>query len=228
MRSTVAGVLASVLIVAVPALAAAAEPTAQDYVKEIQGSATGKDAAPAPGPACDNGEARDESGACPDVDEASSTRGFTLFSGSMNKPQGGAPAAAPTPTTQAARAVRPAQATASVRCGLLCDLKVSFQSGSAILTPDSEGKLSQFATALKDPALARKRFEIAGHTDASGSPEKNLRLSQERAEAVKTYLVSHGVEASRIEAKGYGSEGLALPNSPNDPRNRRVEARVLN
>ena len=231
MRSTVAGFLASVLMVAVPALsAAAAEPTAQDYVKEIQSSTTGKDASPAPGAACENGEARDEAGACPDVDDSSATRGFTLFSGSMNKPQGqtAAPTAAPTPTTQAARAVRPAQATASIKCGLLCDLKVSFKSGSAVLTPDSETHLAQLASALKDPALARKRFEIAGHTDASGSPEKNRSLSQARADAVRTFLVAHGVEASRIEAKGYGAEGLFLPNMPNDPRNRRVEARVLN
>ena len=117
MRSTVAGFLASVLMVAVPALsAAAAEPTAQDYVKEIQSSTTGKDASPAPGAACENGEARDEAGACPDVDDSSATRGFTLFSGSMNKPQGqtAAPTAAPTPTTQAARAVRPAQAPATI------------------------------------------------------------------------------------------------------------------
>jgi outer membrane protein OmpA-like peptidoglycan-associated protein len=227
MRNTVAGVLASVLMVAGPAFtAAAAEPTAQDYVKEIQSSA--KDTAPAAGPACENGEARDESGACPDVDESSSTRGFTLFSGSMNKPQGQSAAAPQTNTSQAARAVRPAQATATIKCGLLCDLKVSFAPGSAVLTGDSDTKLAQFAVALKDPALARKRFEIAGHTDASGSPEKNRALSQARAEAVRHFLVTHGVEASRLEAKGYGSEGLFLPNMPLDPRNRRVEARILN
>jgi len=229
MRSTIAGVLASVLIVAVPALAAAAaEPTAQDYVKELQASASGKDAAAAPGPACDNGEARDEAGACPDVDDSQATRGFTLFSGAGARPQSGSTAAAPTPTAQAVKAVRPVQASATLKCGLLCDLKVSFKSGSAVLTPDSETHLAQLASALKDPALARKRFEIAGHTDASGSPEKNRSLSQARADAVRTFLVAHGVEASRIEAKGYGAEGLFLPNMPNDPRNRRVEARVLN
>jgi outer membrane protein OmpA-like peptidoglycan-associated protein len=231
MRKTVAGVLASVLMVAGPGFAlAAAEPTAQDYVKEIQSSSSAQAAPPAAGPACDNGEARDDSGACPDVDESAATRGFTLFSGSMNKPRGQTAATAPTtsPTTTATRAMRPAQATASVKCGLLCDLKVSFMSGSAVLTSDSDAKLAQFAAALRDPALAGKRFEIGGHTDASGSPEKNLALSQARAEAVKRFLVNHGVEASRLEAKGYGSNGLFLPGMPMDPRNRRVEARVLN
>jgi outer membrane protein OmpA-like peptidoglycan-associated protein len=224
-----AGALASVLLLAVPGLAAAAaEPTAQDYVKEIQSAPAPQDAAPAAGPACENGEARDESGACPDVDESGATRGFTLFSGSMNKPRAQTGASAPTPSAGADRAVRPAQATAMVKCGLLCDLKVSFQSGSAVLTSDSDAKLAQFAVALRDPALARKRFEIGGHTDASGSPEKNLALSQARAEAVKHFLVMHGVDASRLEAKGYGSAGLFLPNMPLDPRNRRVEARVLN
>ena len=69
---------------------------------------------------------------------------------------------------------------------------------SAVLTQDSEVKLGQFAAALRDPSLVRKRFEIAGHTDASGSAEKNLSLSQARAEAVKSYLVAHGVDGARI------------------------------
>jgi len=85
-----------------------------------------------------------------------------------------------------------------------------------------------FASALMLPSVMRRRFEIAGHTDASGSKDHNLVLSQARAEAVLNYLVANGVDRSRLEARGYGSENLALPNAPRDPANRRVEARSLN
>jgi outer membrane protein OmpA-like peptidoglycan-associated protein len=227
MRSSFDVFVVALMAVFLPA-AASADPTPQDYVKELQAQAPPA-ASTAPPAACENGESRDESGACPVVDESEATRGFTLFSGSMAKPQG---PARPTPAPAVASATRAGQAQSQgqtpPRCGLLCDLKVNFRSGSAELTPDSEGKLMTFADALRDPSLARRRFEIAGHTDASGSPERNQALSQARAEAVRRFLVAHGVQPARLEARGYGSEGLVLPNAPLDPRNRRVEARVLN
>jgi outer membrane protein OmpA-like peptidoglycan-associated protein len=181
-------------------------------------------ASPAP---CENGEERDSSGACPVVDESQTTRGFTLFSGASARPQAAAPKAA-SPTAAAVKEMRTAQSAEAMKCGQSCELNVSFAPGSAKLTADSEAKLIKFADSLREPGLARKRFEIATHTDASGSAEKNKVISQARAEAVKNFLVSHGVASTRLEAKGYGAEGLALPNLPNDPRNRRVEARALN
>jgi OOP family OmpA-OmpF porin len=65
----------------------------------------------------------------------------------------------------------------------------------------------------------------AGHTDNTGSMELNLRLSKERAEAVKAYLVSQGVNASRIEATGYGPNQPIASNATAAGRqeNRRVE-----
>jgi outer membrane protein OmpA-like peptidoglycan-associated protein len=213
-------ILAGVLAFAGPVIAAEPQgPSTSDYVKEIQNAAAAP--APAPGAACENGEERDPTGACPVVDDSAAQRGFTLFSGSMAKPQAAAPKTAATSPTVA----RPALTT---KCGLLCDLKVNFKPGSAELTPDSEAKLERFADALRDPALASKRFEIGGHTDASGSAEKNLALSQARAQSVKDFLEAHGVAATRLQARGYGAQGLLVPDDPRDPRNRRVEARVLN
>jgi OOP family OmpA-OmpF porin len=73
------------------------------------------------------------------------------------------------------------------------------------------------------------RVEVAGHTDAVGPEEFNQRLSVQRAERVKAWLVERGVEASRISVIGYGE---ARPRSTNDTiegrrLNRRVEIRAI-
>ncbi|MNI90455.1 putative lipoprotein YiaD precursor [compost metagenome] len=75
--------------------------------------------------------------------------------------------------------------------------------------------------------LIEKNFslKLAGHTDNTGSRELNMRLSKERAESVKAYLVSQGANASRIEATGYGPDQPIASNKNADGRqqNRRVE-----
>ena len=75
------------------------------------------------------------------------------------------------------------------------------------------------------------RIEIVGHTDNQGSPEYNERLSKDRAESVKTYLVEGGVDASRLETRGAGQSEPLTPNS-NDTeegraKNRRTEFKLL-
>jgi outer membrane protein OmpA-like peptidoglycan-associated protein len=220
--------LISIGLVALAGTALAANPLAkfgEGYTRRVESIAGAKVDDP-PKASCENGEERDDAGTCPNVDDSTSTRGFTLFSGSAMKPKATAPSN--TANAMAAREMRPAAATETLKCGAVCDLKVTFKTGSTELTAESEAKLSQFAAGLRDPSTARRRYEIGGHTDASGSPEKNLSLSQTRAEVVKSFLVAHGIPSARLEAKGYGAEDLVLPNAPNDPRNRRVEARLLN
>jgi outer membrane protein OmpA-like peptidoglycan-associated protein len=210
MRATVSLVL---LGWAWSGLALAQEPSpqrsAEDFAKAIQ---------EAP---CADGQDRDQDGLCPS--DIGATRGFNLGARS------GAPAAPARRARPAASApsARPAQVTAA-SLSTLGDLRITFRSGSAEMTPQGRAEAKSFAAALMLPALSRRRFEIAGHTDASGSADPNLALSQARAESVLNFLVASGIDRGRLEAKGYGSEDLALPSAPRDPANRRVEARSLN
>jgi outer membrane protein OmpA-like peptidoglycan-associated protein len=100
---------------------------------------------------------------------------------------------------------------------------VNFETNSAKLTSDSQSTLDHVAFLLKD--RPKVRVEIGGHTDASGSEEHNLELSQARADAVRDFLISQGVDASRLETKGYGeSVPIADNNSARGrAKNRRVE-----
>ena len=71
-------------------------------------------------------------------------------------------------------------------------------------------------------------FIIEGHTDNTGVAEHNLQLSQERADAIKAYLIRKGVKAKRLEAKGYGQTRPIESNDTERGReiNRRVEINV--
>ena len=73
------------------------------------------------------------------------------------------------------------------------------------------------------------RVSVEGHTDAMGSDAYNQALSERRAQAVKRYLVSAGVDASRLETMGYGESQPVASNDTEDGRamNRRVELNVL-
>jgi len=107
------------------------------------------------------------------------------------------------------------------------DLNIPFQFNSSELQPQAAAQLSQLQLALNSAALSKNRFMIAGHTDAVGSATYNQQLSERRAAAVKQFLVGRGVAAVRLDAVGYGSARLLLPDKPEDPGNRRVEIRNL-
>ncbi|MHB1214180.1 MAG: OmpA family protein [Thiobacillus sp.] len=68
-------------------------------------------------------------------------------------------------------------------------------------------------------------IEVAGHTDSMGSDKYNMTLSRQRAEAVRNYLISKGVAANRLTAKGYGESQPVADNATEEGRfkNRRVE-----
>jgi outer membrane protein OmpA-like peptidoglycan-associated protein len=106
-------------------------------------------------------------------------------------------------------------------------LSIPFDSNSSHLQRNATVQLRNLAEALNSDDLKTSRFEVAGHTDASGNADYNKRLSTRRAAAVKDFLVRSGVSATRIETAGYGSERPLKPDAPLDPANRRVEIRNL-
>ncbi len=99
---------------------------------------------------------------------------------------------------------------------------LEFDLGKATIRSKSYETLNRVAALLVEKNFSLK---LAGHTDITGSRELNLRLSKERAEAVKAYLVSQGANASRIEATGYGPDQPIASNKTAEGRqqNRRVE-----
>jgi OmpA-OmpF porin, OOP family len=117
-------------------------------------------------------------------------------------------------------------ATAAESGGPSVNLTVDFATGSARLTPQAMATLDQLGKALNSSQLAGYHFRIEGHTDTVGAPGYNKTLSEQRAEAVVSYLSSKfGVQPARLEAVGMGEDGLLVPTPPQtaEPRNRRVQ-----
>jgi outer membrane protein OmpA-like peptidoglycan-associated protein len=99
---------------------------------------------------------------------------------------------------------------------------VNFEHNSAALTVASHPPLDAIADGLKKHP--RLKVEIQGHTDSTGSPAYNLKLSQKRADSVRDYLVDSGVNADQLVTKGYGQTQPAASNKTAEgrARNRRV------
>jgi outer membrane protein OmpA-like peptidoglycan-associated protein len=106
--------------------------------------------------------------------------------------------------------------------------KVFFDSGKATIQARSHSLLDDVAATLQRyPGITK--IEVQGHTDDQGADAANLTLSQGRSEAVVAYLVSKGVAAERLVARGYGETAPLEPNTSSAARanNRRVEFKIL-
>jgi OmpA-OmpF porin, OOP family len=154
-----------------------------------------------------------------------STRGIKL--GGTAAPQPSSPAhAAPSGAPATHTTPRARDEAATQDAGPSINLTVNFPTGSAELTPAARASLDNLGKALASSELANFRFRIEGHTDNVGSKETNLSLSQQRAEAVVSYLTSqYNVAPARLEAVGKGQEDPLVDTPPQTPeaRNRRVQ-----
>ena len=102
------------------------------------------------------------------------------------------------------------------------DLVIQFDLDSAVVKSESRPLLDDLVSAMKNERLANVKFRVEGHTDAQGSVQHNLKLSQGRADSVIVYLTSKGVESDRLTGEGKGLSELLVPEKPKAAENRRV------
>lgn len=104
---------------------------------------------------------------------------------------------------------------------------ILFDTGKATIKFQSAEVLNQIINVLKK--FPKSRFRIEGYTDSVGKKQKNITLSQNRADAVKIYLIQGGIDQSRLESIGYGPEKPIASNKTRKGRelNRRVEINLI-
>lgn len=102
--------------------------------------------------------------------------------------------------------------------------KIQFETNKAVIKPESGPLLEEITNVIKQNAQI-KRLSIEGHTDSTGADKHNQTLSEQRAAAVRDYLVQHGVAPERLSARGWGKTRPIGDNSTATGReeNRRVE-----
>lgn len=102
-----------------------------------------------------------------------------------------------------------------------------FAMNSSTLQPGAYDEINRVAGVLKQ--YPQTTVQIAGHTDSTGSAEYNQRLSERRAEAIKSALAGAGVDPARLVTIGYGASKPIAPNTTQAGRqqNRRVEIRII-
>ncbi|MFO1246232.1 MAG: OmpA family protein [Ramlibacter sp.] len=137
-----------------------------------------------------------------------------------------APAAAPAPAPAAAPRPAPApQPPAATKVTYAADAFFDFD--KSVLKPEGKAKLDDLTGKVKDINL--EVIIAVGHTDSVGSDAYNQKLSVARAEAVKAYLVSKGIEKNRVYTEGKGEKQPVADNKTAEGRakNRRVEIEVV-
>jgi OOP family OmpA-OmpF porin len=136
-----------------------------------------------------------------------------------------APRAAPAPAPAAVAAPAAPQPPAATKVTYAADAFFDFN--KAVLKPEGKAKLDDLTSKVKGINL--EVIIAVGHTDAIGGDAENQKLSVTRAEAVKAYLVSKGIEKNRVYTEGKGKKQPVADNKTNEGRakNRRVEIEVV-
>jgi len=188
-------------------------PTADDYVCTFSGD-------------CGQNQAADDQNPNGPRPRIQATRGFALSGpehGAAPVHRAGPPALHRTARNLAISSSSAAAPPPASGPGQRINLAVTFVTGSAELTPAARAQAQVFASALMRPQLMNMRFEINGHTDAVGRRDRNLDLSQRRAQTVADFLVRSGVSADRLVVHGYGPDRPLPHMRATAPQNRRVE-----
>ena len=144
-------------------------------------------------------------------------------------PKPAAPAPAPAPVPQPVQEVKPAEAPKPkpVAEKVTFASDVLFDFDKSVVKPEGKSKLDDLSSKVRGISL---EVVIAiGHADSIGSDAYNQKLSVRRAESVKAYLVSKGIEANRIYTEGKGKKQPVADNRTKEGRakNRRVEIEVI-
>jgi outer membrane protein OmpA-like peptidoglycan-associated protein len=158
--------------------------------------------------------------------------GITQFSGHSGPvvgtppPPPPAPAPTPTPAVVVAPVVRKRVMVTAEKVEI--NEKIQFESGKALIKPESNGLLDEIAKVMKD-ATQIKKVEVQGHASSEGDAAGNKKLSDDRAKAVMAAIVARGVKAEILTAKGYGIEKPIADNKTDEgkEKNRRVEFVIL-